>query len=67
MPQSPAERMRVYRHRRRRQWLSVRIEIDAAEIDALVQRAYLAAKDRGDLSEIGQAVSAFLSDVLMTS
>jgi len=67
MPQSAAERMRVYRHRRRRQWLSVRIEIDAAEVDALVQRAYLAATDRGDLSEIGQAVSAFLSDALVTS
>jgi hypothetical protein len=45
----------------------VRVEVDATEVDALVRRTYLEPKDREDLSEIGQAVSSFLSDALVTS
>ena len=36
-----AERMRSYRQRQRRQWRSVRIEISAVEIDALMKRRAL--------------------------
>ena len=56
--------MRSYRQRRRRKWQSVRIEIAAAEIDALVQRDYLDPKNRDDLAAIGEAATAFISDAL---
>jgi hypothetical protein len=61
---TPAERMRCYRHRQRRQWRSVRIEIAAAEIDALVKRRYLDPKNRDDQTAIGEAATAFISDAL---
>jgi hypothetical protein len=63
-PSTAAERMRSYRQRRRRKWQSVRIEIAAAEIDALVQRGYLDPKNRDDLAAIGEAATAFISDAL---
>jgi hypothetical protein len=62
---TPAERMRTYRQRQRRQWRSIRIEIAAAEIDALVKRRYLDPKDRDDLTAIGEAATAFISDALI--
>ena len=49
-----AERMRSYRQRQRRQWRSVRIEVAAAEIDALVTRGYLDPNNRDDLAAIGE-------------
>jgi hypothetical protein len=61
---TPAERMRSYRQRQRRQWQSVRIEISAAEIDELVNRRYLDSKARDDLAAIGEAATAFISDAL---
>jgi hypothetical protein len=61
---TPAERMRTYRQRQRRQWRSVRIEISAAEIDALMKRRYLDPKNRDDLAAIGEAATAFISDAL---
>jgi hypothetical protein len=61
---TPAERMRCYRHRQRRQWRSVRIELAAVEIDALVKRGYLDSKNRYDLTAIGDAVTAFISDAV---
>jgi hypothetical protein len=61
---TPAERMRSYRNRRRRQWQSVRIELAAVEIDALVERGYLDPKNRDDLTAIGEAATAFISDAL---
>ena len=51
--EAPAERMRSYRQRQRRQWRSVRIEIATTEIDALVQRGYLDPKNRDDLAAMG--------------
>jgi hypothetical protein len=62
---TPAERMRSYRQRRRRQWRSIRIELAAAEIDALVKRRYLDPKSRDDLTAIGEAATAFISDALI--
>ena len=61
---APAERMRSYRQRRRRKWQSVRIEISAAEIDALVMRSYLDPKKRDDQTAIEEAATAFISDAL---
>jgi hypothetical protein len=61
---TPAQRMRSYRRRQRRQWRSVRIEISAAEIDALMERRYLSPKNRDDLTAIGEAATAFISDAL---
>jgi hypothetical protein len=61
---APAERMRSYRQRQRRQWRSVRIEISAVEIDALMKRRYLDPKNRDDLTAIGEAATAFISDAL---
>jgi hypothetical protein len=61
---TPAERMRSYCKRRRRRWQSVRIEIAAAEIDALVKRRYLDPKSRDDLTAVGEAATAFISDAL---
>jgi hypothetical protein len=61
---TPAERMRSYRQRQRRQWRSVRIEISAAEIDELVNRRYLDLKNRDDLTAIGDAATALISDAL---
>ena len=63
-PSTAAERMRSYRQRRRRKWQSVRIEIAAAEIDALVKRGYLDPKNRDDLTAIGEAATAFISDAV---
>jgi hypothetical protein len=61
---TPAERMRTYRQRQRRQWRSVRIELAAVEIDALVKRCYLDPKNRDDLTAIGEAATAFISDAV---
>jgi hypothetical protein len=66
-PSTAAERMRSYRQRQRRQWRSVRIEMAAAEIDALVKRGYLDPKNRDDLAAIGEAATAFISDALFGS
>jgi len=64
-PRSPgAERMRLYRRRRRSNSRVARVEIAATEIEELVKRGYLDPKDRADLSEIGLAASACLSDTL---
>jgi hypothetical protein len=62
--QSPAERMRLYRRRRRRGRRVVRVEIDAAEVEALVRRGYLEPKDREDASAIEAAANAAMSDLL---
>jgi hypothetical protein len=59
--------MRQYRRRRRRNRFLVRVELYAAEIDALVRLGFLDPKDRDDLSTIQQAADAFLSDALVTS
>ena len=61
---TPAERMRNYRQRQRRLWRSVRIELAAAEIDALMKRRYLDPMNRDDLAAIGEAATAFISDAL---
>jgi len=56
--------MRNYRRRQRRKWLTVRIEIDAAEKDGLVKRGYLEPKNRHDQTALEEAATAFISDSL---
>ena len=43
---------------------SVRIEIAAVEIDALVKRGYIDPKNRDDPAAIGEAATEFISDAL---
>jgi hypothetical protein len=59
-----AERMRRYRRRRRWKRLVVRVELEPAEIEVLVERGYLT--DRDNLSLIEEAANAFISDALVT-
>ena len=61
-----AERMRLYRRRRRQGVRPVTVEVPPTWIEALEKRMYLKPQDRGDLSELQFAVRAFLSDQLMT-
>ena len=61
---TPAQRMRSYRQRQRRKWRSVRIEISAVEIDALMKRRYLDPENRDDVTAVGEAATAFISDAL---
>jgi tRNA splicing endonuclease len=56
--------MRLYRRRRQRQLLPVRVELTPVDIDALVKRGYLELKDRDDTSAIEQAANEFISDAL---
>jgi hypothetical protein len=60
-----AERMRIYRRRRREGVRPVTVEIPPMLIEALIMRMYLKPQDRADLRELQFAVRAFLSDQLM--
>ena len=61
---TPAERMATYRRRHRRQYHLFRIAIPATQIDALVRRGYLDPKKRDDKTAVGDAATAFISDLL---
>jgi hypothetical protein len=54
---TPAERMRLFRKRRKFRRRVAKVEVDPAEIDALIQRGYLDPSDRDDLEALGAAVS----------
>jgi hypothetical protein len=60
-----AERMRLYRRRRRLGLRPLTLEVRPVEIEALVKRGYLKPHQRDDWSEVQFAVGAFLSDQLM--
>jgi hypothetical protein len=62
-----AERMRQYRRRRRWKRLVVRVELEPAEIEVLVERGYLDPRDRENLGPIQEAANNFISDALVTS
>ena len=64
--QTPAERMRLFRRRRKFQRQVVTVEVDPREVDALIDRGYLEPKDRDDLVALAAAVNACFSDNLMT-
>jgi hypothetical protein len=63
---TPAERMRLFRRRRKFRRQVVKVEIDPGEVDALIDRGYLPPKDRDNLEALAAAVTAFFSDALMT-
>jgi hypothetical protein len=63
-PRSPAERMRLYRRRRRQGMLSVRLRLGAMDIAGLVKQGYLEPQFREDLNAIEEAADAFISDAL---
>ena len=64
---SAAERMRQYRRRRRWKRLVVRVELEPAEIEVLVERRYLDPSDKENFGRIQEAANAFISDALVTS
>jgi hypothetical protein len=64
MRRSGAERMRLFRRRRRQSMLSVRIRLGPTDIAALVKRGYLEPQFREDLAAIEEAADAFVSDAL---
>jgi hypothetical protein len=64
--QTPAERMRLFRRRRKYRRQVVKVEVDPGEVDALIDRGYLEPKDRDDLEVLAAAVTACFSDALMT-
>jgi hypothetical protein len=61
-----AERMRLYRRRRRLGVRPLTVELPPLTIEALVKRGYLKPHPRDDRNEIQFAVRAFLSDELVT-
>jgi hypothetical protein len=63
---TPAERMRLFRRRRKFRRQVVMVEVDPGEIDALIDRGYMDPKDRDDLEVLAAAVTAFFSDALVT-
>jgi hypothetical protein len=63
--QTAAERMRLFRRRRKFGRQVVKVEVDPGEFDALIDRGYLPPKDRDNLEVLAAAVTAFFSDALM--
>jgi hypothetical protein len=63
---TPAERMRLFRRRRKFRRQVVKVEVDPGEVEALIDRGYLPPKDRDDLEVLAAAVTAFFSDALIT-
>ena len=61
------ERMRQYRRRKRWKRLVVRVELEPAEIEVLVERRYLDPSDKESFGRIQEAANAFISDALVTS
>ncbi len=57
-----AERMRQYRKRQRDGLRCVRIQLDATEIDVLVRKGYLEAKDRDNARAVQTAAATFVGD-----
>jgi hypothetical protein len=64
--QPPAERMRLFRRRRKFRRQVVKVEVHPGELDALINRGYLQPKDRDDREVLAAAITAFFSDALMT-
>jgi hypothetical protein len=62
-----AERMRRHRRHRRFKRILVRVDLEPAEVEVLVERGYLDPKDRKNFVEIEAAANAFISDALVTS
>ena len=63
-PRSVAERMRVYRRRRRRGLRCVEVQVGRAELDGLVAKGYLPSDKREDRHAIELAIDTLLFDCL---
>ena len=63
-PSTAAERMRLYRKRRRRGARSLWIQLDATAIGLLITKGYLEQGLRNDLSAIQFAINSFIDDAL---
>jgi hypothetical protein len=63
-PSAAAERMRLYRERRRKKLRCVTIELRETEIDRLIRRGLLNAEMRGDLIAVRDAMHRFLDQML---
>jgi hypothetical protein len=59
-----AERMRRYRKRRRRGMRCVRVEVNLAEVEALIRKGYLNDETRNDRYALTFAVGSFIYDAL---
>jgi hypothetical protein len=57
---TPAERMRLFRRRRKFRRQVVTVEVDPREVDALIDRGYLEQKDRDDLVALAAAFKRVL-------
>jgi hypothetical protein len=65
-PKTPAERIRLFRRRRKFRRQLVTVEVDPREVDALIERGYLEPNDRDDREALAAAVNACFYDALMT-
>jgi hypothetical protein len=59
-----AERMRLYRKRRRRGIHSLRTSLHVTQIDGLIRKGFLEQEDRGDLEALQRAIDALISTAL---
>src|SRR6476620_6120097 len=66
-PKAPAERIRLFRRRRKFRRQLVTVEVDPREVDALIERGYLEPQDRDDREALAAAVTACFSDALSSS
>jgi hypothetical protein len=64
MSQSPAERMRSYRRRRRRGFRYVDVQVGPAEVNGLIANGYLPSDKQHDIHAIQLAVNDLLFDWL---
>jgi hypothetical protein len=62
--QSSAERMRHYRQRQRRGERIIRVQIGAAEIEALVSKGFIGPDDRQDPIAIEYGLSVLIDQAL---
>jgi hypothetical protein len=63
-PSSAAERMRLYRKRRRRGMRCVRIQLDVTTIDALIRKKHLDHEARNDQKALELAIGDFIWDAV---
>ena len=63
-PLSSAERMKLYRRRKKDSMMCLLIELRPIEIEILVRRGFLAAEKRNDRSAVINGLYAFLDEML---
>ena len=61
---SAADRVRSYRHRRRRGLRCIRVQVGRAELDGLIAEGYLLPGNRDDSYTIGLAINNLMFDWL---